>query len=101
MADVYEDIKAHFEEIEGAEVNKGRGSQGIKFGNKMYVMFLKGDLLVKLSPKRVKEIIDEGLGLAYDPGTGTAMKDRVLIPASRADSWISLAEESQRHAMNS
>ena len=97
MTDPYAAIKVHFAGIDGVVVNAGKGSQGIKFGKKMFVMFFKGDLLVKLPPDRVSELIRSGEGLAYDPGTGV-MKDRVLVPRSRIDSWITLAEESQRYA---
>ena len=98
MNDPYAGIKAHFAGVDGVVVNAGTGSQGIKFGKKMFVMFLKGDLLIKLSPERVSELIRSGEGFAYDPGTGTPMRDRVLIPQSRIGSWIALAEESRRYA---
>ena len=75
------------------EVNTGKGAQGIKFKNKMIIMFFKGDLLVKLTPKRVDELISEKVGLAYDPGTGKIMKDRVLIPVSNKKFWQSICIE--------
>jgi hypothetical protein len=62
-------------------------------GKKMFAMFFKGDLLLTLPPARVEELIAAGRGLAYDPGTGKAMKNRVLIPAAKKRSWIGLCEE--------
>ena len=93
MTDVYASVKAHFQDVPGVTVNSGRGAQGLKVGNKMFAMFLKGDLLLKLPPDRVETLISSGRGLPYDPGTGKVMKNYVLIPAARKRSWIKLCEE--------
>ena len=98
MEDPYAQIKTHFAAVAGAQVNEGRGSQGIKCGKKMFAMFYKGDLLLKLAPERVAQLIASGVGTAYDPGNGTAMKDRVIVRAEHSAQWIELAEESLRHA---
>jgi hypothetical protein len=93
VQDVYRTVKDHFADHEAVTVATGRGAQGLKYGKKMFVMFFKGDLLLKLPPQRVQALIAEGLGAPYDPGTGTPMEDRVLIGADHADSWIGLCEE--------
>ena len=62
-------------------------------------MFYKGDLVVKLSPKRIKELINEKIGESFDPGTGKSMKDRILLRFSRKDMWIKISEESKRFVM--
>ncbi len=100
MEDPYTGVKEYFAGIEGVAVNAGRGSQGLKVGGKMFVMFYKGDLLVRLAPDRVQQLIAAGEGLPFDPGTGKVMVDRVLIPATRKDSWIGLCEESVRFAQS-
>ena len=58
MSDVYAGVKAHFTDDPEVEVLKGRGAQGIKREGKMFVMFMKGDLVVKLPENRVKEVIN-------------------------------------------
>ena len=98
-AENYLELKEHFERDLDVVVNSGKGAQGIKYNNKMFIMFNKGDLLIKLSPERIKELIDEGIGEAYDPGTGKVMKDRISIPFSRKDLWLSLCEESKKYVM--
>ncbi len=98
MSDVYADVKAHFADDPEVEVLKGRGAQGIKRGGKLFVMFMKGDLVVKLPENRVNEIIKAGDGEAFDPGTGKPMKNRVLIPASKRDTWIKYSTEAKKHA---
>ena len=98
MTDPYASVKAHFESVAGVTVNAGRGAQGLKVGNKMFAMFSKGDLLLKMPPERVAAIIAAGRGLPYDPGTGKVLKNYVLIPASNKRSWIKLCEEATEEA---
>ncbi len=93
MTDPYASVKAHFEDVAGVTVNAGRGAQGLKVGKKMFAMFFKGDLLLKMPPARVEALVSSGKGLPYDPGTGKVMKNCVLIPAARKRSWIRLCEE--------
>lgn len=97
MSDPYAAVRAHFTDVEGVVVTSGRGAQGIKLAGKMFVMFHKGQLLVKLDPKRVASVIASGEGLPHDPGTGKPMKNRVLIPDTRADLWMAFCEESRQH----
>lgn len=94
MNDTYDFIKDYFHEIEDAEVNHGKGAQGIKYRGKMFAMFYKGDLTLKFSPERVKSLIESGVAQPHDPGTGKPMKDRVLVPISNKESWIDLTLES-------
>jgi len=98
MSDPYSDVKAHFSVIDGVTVNEGRGSQGLKLGNKMFVMFYKSQLIVKLPPERIAELVTAGDGMPFDPGTGKPMKDRVLIQEERKNLWITFCEESRRYA---
>ncbi|HMK92264.1 MAG TPA: hypothetical protein VK576_04635 [Thermoleophilia bacterium] len=98
MSDPYADLKEYFATVEDVTVNAGRGSQGLKFGGKMFAMFYKGDLLVQLSPERVSQLIAAGDGLAFDPGTGKQLADRILIPAAKRGSWIDLCVESKQYA---
>ena len=93
MADVYEELKNHFSNMEDVTVLSGSGAQGIKRDGKMFVMFLKGNILVKVPSKRVSEIIASGDGQAYDPGTGKPMKNRVLIQQAKKDLWIKYSTE--------
>ena len=53
MAEIYDEVKSHFRNMDGVTVNEGRGAQGIKVSvkgkEKMIIMFSKGDLLVQFS----------------------------------------------------
>ena len=94
MEDVYAELKQYFSQVDNVVVNAGKGAQGIKYAGKMFAMFYKGDLTLKFSPAQVTELIEKGRGLPHDPGTGKPMKDRILIPADRRDTWIELTRES-------
>ncbi|MBT3271987.1 MAG: hypothetical protein HN368_02440 [Spirochaetales bacterium] len=98
MSDPYSDIKEHFSAVSDVTVNSGKGSQGLKYGKKMFVMFHKGDLLVQFAPERVAELVTSGDAELFDPGTGKPMKDRVRIPVAKKGSWIALCEESKLYA---
>lgn len=100
MSDIYDKLKGHFSEDPDVEVASGRGAQGIKYNKKMFAMFYKGDLTLQFSPERVKELISQGKALPHDPGTGKAMKDRVLIPAAKKASWLKLTKESKKYVMS-
>ncbi|MGL1893631.1 MAG: MmcQ/YjbR family DNA-binding protein [Spirochaetaceae bacterium] len=94
MNDIYTELKTYFGKVEDVVVNSGKGAQGIKYEGKMFAMFYKGDLTLKFDPDRVLELIDSGQALPHDPGTGKPMKDRVLIPSAKKDTWIELTKES-------
>jgi hypothetical protein len=94
MRNTYKELLDHFVEISDVELPGLKGAQGLKYRGKMFVLFYKGDLTVKLSENRVKVLIETGEGLPHDPGTGKAMKDRVLIPVEKKMSWIKFCEES-------
>jgi hypothetical protein len=97
--DTYAEIKTHFSKDKDVVVNSGRGAQGIKYNNKMFIMFYKGDLVVKLAPDRIRELINESIGEPFDPGTGKPMKDRMLLRVSKKDHWIKISEESKEFVM--
>jgi hypothetical protein len=98
--DVYQEVKTHFALDKDVEVLSGSGAQGIKYGKKLFAMFTKGDLLIRLPPDRVSEVVASGDGLPYDPGTGKPMKKMVLIPVSKKDLWIEYCEEAKSHMVN-
>jgi len=99
MSEVYDQVKDHFMDDDQVIVNVGKGAQGIKYGKKLFVMFYKGELVVKLSPERVSELVSSGEGLPHDVGTGKPMKDWVKFPVSKKDKWIQYCEESKSYVI--
>lgn len=92
--DKYAQLREAFEKIDDAVVNSGTGAQGIKYNGKMFAMFYKGDLTLQFSPQQVTELITAGKAQPHDPGTGKPMKNRVLVPASKSNTWVDLAKQS-------
>jgi hypothetical protein len=92
MRDIYDEVKDHFRDNPDVVISEGKGAQGLKHNNKMFVMFYKGDLTIKVKPETAAKLIDQGKGLPHDPGTGVPMKDRIIIPASLKGNWISMCE---------
>ena len=97
--DVYAELKIQFSRYKDVVVNSGLGAQGIKYNNKMFVMFYKGDLVVKLAPDRIKELINKNIGEPFDPGTGKLVKNRMLLRFTKKDHWIRISEESKKYVM--
>ena len=103
--DPFAKVKEHFAKIEDVEVSGPKGAQGIKYNRKMFVMFYKGKpkeskhggIIVQLSPNRVTELIENGEVDPYDPGTGKAMKDRILLPFGTEYKWIEYCLESREY----
>ena len=100
MTDTFSEVKSFYEGSDEVIVNSGKGAQGLKLGKKMFVMFYKGSLLAVLSPERVGELVNSGKGLSHDPGTGTIMNDRVVIPPEFKDLWIDICEESRKYYLS-
>jgi hypothetical protein len=93
--DLWEKIKEHFLKID--EVQKQ--GEALKIRKKMFAMLSKGSFVVKLPKERVKELLDSNEGLPYDPGTGTYMKEWVIIPTEFSDKWTDFAEEARKFAL--
>jgi len=99
VRDIYDELKDHFRNNPIVVIAEGKGAQGLKHNGKMFAMFYKGDLSVKLNPENVKTLIENGEGLPHDPGTGKPMKDRILVPASKQEKLIDMCELSLRDIM--
>ena len=93
--DLYSAVKDHFANVEDVIVSSGSGDQGLKYNKKMFAMFYKGGLIVKLGKTRVDMLIASGEVEPFDLGTGKAMKDRILIQITKIDSWIDFCIESK------
>lgn len=53
-----------------------------------------GDAILKLPKERVAELIDEGVGHPFGPGT-KVFKEWVLVEAAHDDRWFALLEEAR------
>ncbi|MHA1942582.1 MAG: hypothetical protein ACXAB2_10225 [Candidatus Hodarchaeales archaeon] len=89
--EIFSKVKEYFLTMKDVK----KQGQSLKRNKKMFVMLSKGNYVVKLSEKRVKELIASGEGLPYDPGTGKYMKEWVIIPLTSEEKWMAYAQEAK------
>ena len=97
----YEDL---VDELIGTDgVTPPRGGSGfgrgaIRFQNKIFAMFVRGRLVLKLPADRVDALVSAGDGVRFDANKGRPMKEWfVLDPQSRRE-WLPLAREALEFA---
>jgi hypothetical protein len=92
----FETLVAQFAAVEGVTPpgeTAGFGSGALRVNGKIFVMFVRGRLVLKLPKVRVDELVDAGEGVRFDANKGTPMKEWLsLDPASTLD-WPALSEE--------
>lgn len=78
------------------ESRKGFGSGALKVNGKIFAMMSsKGKFVVKLSRKRVDELVSGCKGERFDPGHGRIMKEWVVV-GTREANWVELAKEARQ-----
>ena len=92
--DFWSKIKEHF--LKSSDVQKQ--GEALKIKKKMFAMLSKGNYVVKLPKERVKELLDSGNGLPYDPGNGKIMKEWVIIPIEHSARWVDFGSEAKEFA---
>ncbi len=72
---------------------RGFGRSAVKFNGKIFVMFVRGRLVVKLAEERVSELVDDGCGVRFDANKGTPMREWLSLDPDCDLDWIPLARE--------
>src|SRR6266853_5766926 len=67
--------------------------------NKVFAMHVGGDLVIKLPPKRVAELIDSGIAVPNVVG-GRPMKEWANLRSTTEKSWLALTKESLEYVRN-
>ena len=73
----YEDLVVEFMGEEGVlppQGGSGFGRGALRYRRKIFAMFVRGQLVVKLPRKRVDELVAGGHGERFDANKGTPMK---------------------------
>jgi hypothetical protein len=71
----------------------GFGRSALRYRGKIFVMFVRGRLVLKLPADRVADLVASGVGVHFDANKGTPMKEWLsLDPGSDLD-WLTLATE--------
>src|ERR1700759_5488008 len=71
----------------------GFGRSGLRYRRKIFAMFVRGQLVVKLPAPRVDELVAAGHGERFDAGKGTPMKEWFSLDPGSGLPWLPLAHE--------
>jgi TfoX/Sxy family transcriptional regulator of competence genes len=88
----WEDLAA---DAVGGPVTRGAmfGSQGLRTGTKFFAVWWHDQLVLKLPPDRLRELVDAGTATPFEPMAGRAMNGWVVV--SPAVDWPPLVEEAR------
>ena len=71
----------------------GFGRGAVRFQKKIFVMFVRGRLVLKLPAGRVDELVGTGEGVRFDANKGTPMREWLSLNPESGLPWLPLARE--------
>jgi hypothetical protein len=71
----------------------GFGRGAVRFRNKIFVMLVRGRLVLKLPAGRVDELVAAGEGVRFDANKGTPMREWFSLDPESGLPWLPLASE--------
>ena len=71
----------------------GFGRSAVRYQNKIFVMLVRGRLVVKLPASRVDALIAVGEGVRFDANKGTPMREWLSLDPESGQDWLPLARE--------
>jgi hypothetical protein len=92
----YEDLIDELLGIEGVTPPRGGAGFGrgaVRFHGKIFVMLVRGSLVLKLPAARVGELVAAGEGVHFDANKGTPMKEWLSLDPDSDQAWLPLARE--------
>jgi len=92
----FEDLVSEFSDTDGVTLPHGGGGFGrsaLRYRGKIFAMFVRGDLVVKLPARRVDELVAAGHGQPFDANKGTPMREWFAAPPDCPLTWSALARE--------
>ena len=96
----YEDLVADLVGEPGVTPPQGGGfgRSAVRLNGKIFVMFVRGQLVLKLPGQRVDELIDAGHGRRFDANKGTPMREWLSLDPASDQPWLPLAREALEFA---
>jgi hypothetical protein len=76
----------------------GFGRGAVRFRNKIFVMLVRGRLVLKLPAGRVDELVAAGEGVRFDANKGTPMREWFSLDPESGLPWLPLASEALDYA---
>jgi hypothetical protein len=78
---------------EGPAPRRAFGSDALKVDNRIFAMFVRERLVLKLPRKRVDALVAQGDGERFDPGHGRLLKEWLALDPRSEQDWEALASE--------
>ena len=100
----YEDLVDGLIGADGVTPPRGGGGFGrsaVRFQNKIFVMLVRGRLVLKLPADRVDDLIAAGHGVRFDANKGTPMREWLSLDPESGLPWPPLAREALDYARSS
>jgi hypothetical protein len=94
--DRYGDLVDELVGLAGVTPPRGGGGFGrtaLRFDKRIFVMLVRGRLVLKLPAKRVDALVAAGEGARFDANKGTPMKEWFSLDPESGRSWLLLARE--------
>ncbi|WP_371782317.1 hypothetical protein [Streptosporangium subroseum] len=76
----------------------GFGRAALRFQNKIFVMLVRGRLVLKLPAERVDALIADDDGVRFDANKGTPMREWFSLDPQSGRAWLPLAREALEFA---
>jgi hypothetical protein len=98
----YEDLVDEFAGADGVTPptgGSGFGRGALRYRRKIFAMFVRGQLVVKLPGPRVDELVAGGHGERFDANKGTPMKEWFSLDPGSGLPWLPLAREALDFAL--
>ncbi len=71
------------------------GARGFKVSGKVFAIFWKGDLVLKMPEQRARDLVAAKVAKPWDPGHGRKMKEWIALAPRTGGRWLNLAEEAR------
>ena len=71
------------------------GARGFRVRGKVFAIFWKGDLVLKLPQERVEALVASKVAKYWDPGHGRKMREWVAFAPATSGRWLTLVEEAR------
>ena len=80
------------------ERKSGFGRSAIRYDRKMFAMFVRGRLVLKLPEQRVNELVADGHGVPFDANKGVPYREWLSLNPDDTHDWLKLATEALEFA---
>jgi len=99
--DRFADLVDELSRVDGVtppEGGRGFGRSALKFRDRIFAMFVRGQLVLKLPAGRIDDLVAAGAGVRFDANKGTPMKEWLSVDPEAGLDWLELAREALAHA---